>query len=330
MKNESHSYPLFHKKAEQKNKASRTHSSEGRLNEKQEKILTARVSGVSIMGNVFLSAFKLVAGILGHSSAMVSDAVHSLSDVLTTVIALIGVKAAKRGADAEHPYGHDRFECVSSEILAILLLVTGAGIGLSGIRTVAAGNYDALEIPGILPLIAAIVSIASKEAMYHYTKACAKKLRSSAFMADAWHHRSDALSSIGSLIGVAGARAGFSVLDPLASVAISVFILKVAVDIFRDAIRKMTDTACDEEYTEEMRQYIISQEGVARVDLLQTRMFGEKIYVDVEIAVDAHMELEGAHEIAERVHDGLEQSFDNIKHVMVHVNPYEAERNFRS
>ncbi|MCD8348572.1 MAG: cation diffusion facilitator family transporter [Lachnospiraceae bacterium] len=323
MKNENPSNPPFMKKAKQENTASRNPDREGRLSEEQEKALTARVSGVSIVGNVFLSAFKLVAGIFGHSSAMVSDAVHSLSDVLTTVIALIGVKVAKRGADTEHPYGHDRFECVSSEILAGLLLVTGVGIGLSGIRTILAGNYGELEIPGILPLIAAIVSIAFKEAMYHYTKACAKKLRSSAFMADAWHHRSDALSSIGSLVGVAGARAGFPVLDPLASVVISAFILKVAVDIFRDAIRKMTDTACDAEYTEKMRQYIAGQEGVARVDLLQTRMFGEKVYVDVEIAVDAHMELEDAHAIAERVHDGLEQQFDNIKHVMVHVNPYE-------
>ncbi|MCD8338374.1 MAG: cation diffusion facilitator family transporter [Lachnospiraceae bacterium] len=324
MKEENYENNLKMKKNEIEKKIDRKRYSEERLSEEQEKKLTARVSGVSIVGNVFLSAFKLLAGVFGHSSAVVSDAVHSLSDVMTTVIALIGVKAAKRGADTEHPYGHDRFECVSSEILAGLLLVTGAGIGLSGLQTIFAGNYSELEIPGILPLAAAAVSILSKEAMYHYTKACAKKLRSSAFMADAWHHRSDALSSIGSLIGVAGARAGFPVLDPLASVVISAFILKVAVDIFRDATRKMTDTACDEEYTEEMRQYIAGQEGVARVDLLQTRMFGEKVYVDVEIAVDAHMELESAHAIAERVHNGLERQFDNIKHVMVHVNPYEA------
>lgn len=285
--------------------------------------LAGRVSAVSIAGNVFLSVFKFIAGVLGHSSAMVSDAVHSLSDVITTVIALIGVKIAKQGADEGHPYGHERFECVSSIILSGLLLATGLGIGMTGMKTILAGDYTELAVPGVLPLVAAVVSIVSKEAMFWYTRSCAQKMHSSVFMADAWHHRSDALSSIGSLIGVAGARAGLPVLDSVASVVICLFILKVAVDIFRDAVRKLTDTACDEDYTEQVRTFIARQDGVRRIDLLQTRMFGEKVYVDVEIAVDAHMELEDAHAIAERVHTGLENTFDNIKHVMVHVNPYE-------
>ncbi|MCD7737037.1 MAG: cation diffusion facilitator family transporter [Lachnospiraceae bacterium] len=289
-----------------------------------EKKLVSRVSAVGIGGNVTLSVFKFLAGLIGNSSAMVSDAVHSLSDVLATLIALIGVKVSKKGADAGHPYGHDRFECISSEILAGVLFLTGAGIGAAGIETILAGNYEELAVPGLLPLVAAVVSIVSKEAMFWYTRGCAKKLNSSAFMADAWHHRSDAFSSIGSLIGIAGARAGFPVLDPIASVVICIFILKVAVDIFRDATRKLTDTACDEEYNEQVREFIEKQEGVKRIDLLQTRMFGEKVYIDVEIAADAHLELQSAHQIAERVHDGLEQNFDNIKHVMVHVNPYES------
>ncbi|MCC8050436.1 MAG: cation diffusion facilitator family transporter [Clostridiales bacterium] len=285
--------------------------------------LAERVSAVSIAGNVFLSTFKLLAGMFGHSSAMISDAVHSLSDVVTTVIAFVGVKISKKGADAGHPYGHERFECISSEILAALLLVTGLGIGMTGMRTILAGNYEELAVPGILPLVAAVVSIVSKEWMFRYTRSCAKKMNSSAFMADAWHHRSDALSSIGSLIGIAGARAGFPVMDSVAAVVICLFILKVAVDIFRDATRKLTDSACDEDFTQQVREFIEGQKGVRRIDLLQTRMFGEKVYVDVEIAVDAHMELEDAHAIAEQVHSGLEKTFDNIKHVMVHVNPYE-------
>ncbi|MCD8103696.1 MAG: cation diffusion facilitator family transporter [Lachnospiraceae bacterium] len=287
--------------------------------------LAAQVSAVSIAGNVFLSAFKLIAGVFGHSSAMVSDAVHSLSDVVTTVIALIGVKIAGRGADAGHPYGHERFECVSSIILSGLLLATGLGIGMAGMKTILAGDYDALVIPGVLPLVAAAFSIVLKEAMFWYTRSCARRMHSSAFMADAWHHRSDALSSVGSLIGIAGARAGLPVLDSAASVVICLFIIKVAVDVFRDAVRKLTDTACDEDYTEKVRAYIARQDGVRQIDLLQTRMFGEKVYVDVEIAVDAHMDLENAHAIAEKVHTGLENTFENIKHVMVHVNPYEAQ-----
>ncbi|MCD7745201.1 MAG: cation diffusion facilitator family transporter, partial [Lachnospiraceae bacterium] len=294
-------------------------------NSAQNDALIARVSAVSIAGNVFLSAFKLIAGLLGRSTAMVSDAVHSLSDVVSTVIALMGVRIAKKGADAGHPYGHERFECISSEILAGLLLVTGLGIGMSGMRTILGGNYDEIAVPGILPLAAAVVSIVSKEGMFRYTRSCAKKLNSSAFMADAWHHRSDAFSSIGSLIGIAGARAGLPVLDSAASVVICIFIIKVAVEIFMDATRKLTDTACDEDYTQQVHDFIAGQEGVRRIDLLQTRMFGEKVYVDVEIAVDAHMDLENAHAIAECVHRGLEETFENIKHVMVHVNPYEPD-----
>ena len=293
------------------------------VSEAEEKKIVAQMSTVGIAGNVLLSAFKLIAGLAGSSGAMISDAVHSLSDVLATFIAMIGVRISKRGADADHQYGHEKFECISSEILAGILFVTGLGIGSVGVEKIIGGHYEDLTVPGMLPLIAAIVSIVSKEAMFWYTRACAKKIQSSAFMADAWHHRSDALSSIGSLIGIVGARAGFPVLDPIASVVICLFILKVAVDIFRDAIKKLTDSACDDAYTEKVRDYIKGQEGVCGIDLLRTRIFGEKVYVDVEISVDADLSLREAHAIAERVHDGLEHNFSNIKHVMVHVNPYE-------
>ncbi len=253
---------------------------------------------------------------------MVTDAVHSFSDVLATMIAFIGVRLSRRKADRGHPYGHDRYESIASEILATILLVTGLGIGISGVWTIASGSYVSLGVPGLLPMIAAVSSIAVKEAMFWYTRACAKKIHSSAFMADAWHHRSDALSSVGSLFGIAGARAGLLILDPIASIVISCLIVKMAVDVYRDAVEKLTDTACDVAYTEQVRAYIEAQEGVRRVDLLRTREFGESVYVDAEIAVDADLSLQSAHEIAEQVHTGLESSFGNIKDVMVHVNPY--------
>ena len=145
-------------------------------------------------------------------------------------------------------------------------------------------------------------------------------------MADAWHHRSDALSSIGSLIGIAGARLGFPILDPIASVIICIFILKVAIDIFRDTIRKMTDSSCDDQFEEQMRRFILSQDGVLGIDLLRTRMFGTKVYADVEIAADGNRTLNEVHDVAEHVHDGLEEHFPDLKHVMVHVNPYQAEK----
>lgn len=170
-------------------------------------------------------------------------------------------------------------------------------------------------------MVAAVVSIVSKEAMYWYTRYYAKILDSTAFLADAWHHRSDALSSVGSLIGIGGAMMGVPVLDPIASVVICLCILKVAYDILKDALRKMLDTSCSEEYEAEIRTFIAGQEGVVRLDVLRTRMFGNKVFIDAEIAVDGELSLRHAHSIAEAVHDGVEQNFKNIKHIMIHVNP---------
>lgn len=295
------------------------------MNERQKKEaqIVNQISTVGVFGNVALTGFKLVAGIAGHSGAMVSDAIHSLSDVFATMVAYLGVKISQKKADKSHPYGHERMECVASIILGVILLATGVGIGVSGLQKVLAGNYDQLEVPGALALVAAIVSIAVKEAMFWYTRHYAKILNSAAFMADAWHHRSDALSSIGSMIGIAGAMLGFPVLDPLASVVICIFILKVAFDIFQDALNNMLDTPCSEEYENNLSDFISSQDGVVKLDMLRTRKFGSKIYIDAEISVDANLPLIEAHDISEKVHDGVEKNFDNIKHIMIHVNPAE-------
>ena len=280
-----------------------------------------RVTSIGIIGNVILSLFKFMAGVLGHSSAMVSDAIHSLSDVLATFIAWLGIKLSMQAPDREHPYGHERLECVASLLLGAILFGTGLMIGLSGLKTILAGHYDELQSPGSVALIAAVVSIATKEGMFWYTRHYAKVLNSAAFMADAWHHRSEALSSIGSLIGIGGAMLGFPILDPLASVAIAVCIIKVAYDILKDAVSKMLDTACSSEYEKKLADFISAQDGVDRLDVLHTRMFGNKIYIDAEISVDGDKSLTDAHEIAESVHNQVEKHFDNIKHIMIHVNP---------
>ena len=183
---------------------------------------------------------------------------------------------------------------------------------------------DALAVPGMLALVAAFVSILVKEAMYQYTRICARKIDSSALMADAWHHRSDALSSIGALIGIAGARLGFPILDPVASLVICFFIEKAAYEIFMDAVDKMVDKACDEQTEKELTNCALSQEGVLGVDLLHTRVFGNKIYVDIEICADGSKTLRCAHGIAESVHDSIEKNFPKVKHIMVHVNPVET------
>ena len=283
--------------------------------------IAMRVSAVSIAWNVALSAFKLFAGLVAHSGAMVSDAVHSASDVFSTVIVIIGVKIAGRDSDKNHPYGHERLECVAARLLAVVLGLTGLMIGFAGLKNIISGTSGNLEAPGALALIAALVSVAVKEGMYWYTRAAAKKVHSSALMADAWHHRSDALSSVGSFAGILGARMGFPVLDPIASLLICLFIVKAAVDVFRDAVSRMTDQSCGDDTVEEVRSAASDTEGVLGVDLVRTRLFGDRIYVDIEIEADGTLSLFDAHAVAERVHEAVEETVPACKHCMVHVNP---------
>lgn len=286
-----------------------------------------RVSFVTVVGNTLLSAVKLLAGIISHSNAMISDAVHSASDVLSTVAVIIGVKFASKKPDKEHPYGHERLECVAAVILSVLLFITGLGIGIEALKNIRNGNYGNLQVPGISALIAAIVSIVSKEAMYWYTRYYAKKIDSSALMADAWHHRSDALSSIGALIGIAGARLGFPIMDSVASLAIFLFIIKAALDIFKDAMNKMIDRSCDEETEKQIYDRVMKNENVLGIDLLKTRIFGNKIYVDVEFRSDASYSLEKAHGVADTVENDIEQNFPKVKHIMIHINPSTVKSN---
>ena len=289
------------------------------MNENMKKI-AMKVSIISIIANVVLAAFKLVAGILAHSSAMVSDAIHSASDVFSTFVVMIGIKIASKEPDEEHPYGHERMECVAAIILATILCITGLGIGKNALSNIT-GNSGEMAVPGMLALIAAIVSIIVKEAMFWYTRHYAKKIDSGALMADAWHHRSDALSSIGAFIGIIFARMGYVMMDSIACLVICVFIVKAAYDIFKDAIDKMVDKSCSLEVEAEIRTIVMSVDGVKGIDSLSTRLFGNKMYVDIEIRADGEKTLNETHEIAEAVHDSIEAQFEKVKHIMVHVNP---------
>lgn len=279
-----------------------------------------RVSFITIVGNVILALFKLFAGVWAHSSAMISDAIHSASDVFSTIVVMIGIRVSAKEPDKEHPYGHERMECVAAIILAMVLFITGLGIGAEALKTIFGGGYSELKVPGMLALIAAVISIVSKEAMYWYTRYYAKRIDSGALMADAWHHRSDALSSVGALIGIGGAMLGFPVMDAVASLVIFVFIAKAAYDIFKDAMDKMVDHSCDEETEKQIHDCVMKNKEVKGIDMLHTRVFGNKIYVDVEILVDGSYTLKKAHAIAEEVHDNIEQNFPKVKHVMIHVN----------
>ena len=289
---------------------------------KESKKIAMHISNVSIVINVVLSALKVIAGVFAHSSAMISDAVHSLSDVFSTFVVMIGIHISSKDSDKDHQYGHERYESVASIILATMLGLTGAGIGYAGIKAILYGA-DELKAPGMLALLAAVISIIVKELMFWYTKAGAEKINSGALMADAWHHRSDALSSVGSLIGIGAARLGYPIFDPIASIVICLFIFKAAFDIYKDAVNKMVDASVDEETLEQIREVIAKQEGVLGIDEIRTRLFGSRYYVDVEISADGNQTLWQAHAIAEKVHDIIEEQFRDAKHVMVHVNPAE-------
>ena len=247
-----------------------------------------KVSLVGMVTNIILTVLKLAAGILAHSGAMISDAVHSASDIF-------------------------------SGLLSGILALVGGTIGVNAVKDIVSGNVP--EAPGVLALIAAVVSIVTKESLFWYTRGYAKRYRSTALHAEAWHQRSDALSSIGALIGIAGARMGVPVMEPIASFIIALFILRVAVRIFREAVDQMVDHSAKEADESAFRTTALEQPGVQDVDLLRTRMFGNRVYVDLEIAADPNLTLAEAHEIAEQVHDAIERTYPDVKHIMVHVNP---------
>ena len=287
----------------------------------ESKSVALRISVTTIILNFLLTVFKFIAGIVGKSGAMISDAIHSASDVLSTIIVIVGFILSRKKSDFEHQYGHERYECVSAIILAVILGATGVGVGYKGLEKIFSQDYNELTVPTMLALSASAISIIVKEIMYWYTYIGAKKINSSSLKADAWHHRSDALSSVGSLIGIFGAMHGIKVLDPVASVVISLFILKATYDIVKDSIDKMIDKSCDKETVSKMATLVREQDGVKRLDVIKTRLFGNKIYVDIEISADENLNLKESHEISKNVHDVIEKEFPLVKHCMVHINP---------
>lgn len=278
-----------------------------------------RVSLITILINIILCLFKVIAGIIGKSSAMIADGIHTLSDVITTVMVIVGLKIANKKEDAEHPYGHERFEPVYAKVISSLLFITGIFIAYEGVKVLRSGNYST---PGTIALIAALVSIITKEIMYRYTIHTATKIHSISMEADAWHHRSDAFSSIGTFIGIFGARAGLKILDPLTSIVVSFFIIKVAIDFYIKSVKELVDTSADKEIIDTIKEETLKVHGVENISDLKTRNFGSKVYVDIEIFVDSKITVEEGHKIATTVHDNIENKIQNVKHCMVHVEPF--------
>jgi len=291
-----------------------------------EKNLTLRVSQLNIVINALLALSKISVGVLAHSVALFNDGINNAGDVISSVIATVGIAAGSKASDNEHQYGHERLECVAAILLSGIIMVVGIGLFADGLFSIIRGSYLDQRQPGIWALVLAIISIIIKQVMVISSRWAAKKSGSVALLASAWDSQSDVLATTGGLIGIAFARLGYPIADSIAAVLIALFIFRVGLTVFRDGVDKMVDRACDTAMVEEIRALIIAQEGVKQLDLLRTRTFANRCYVDVEIAADGAQSLTEAHAVAERVHDSIEAAFPAVKHCMVHVNPYKGKK----
>jgi len=289
----------------------------------QKSRMAYKISIQSMSINLFLFILKGLFGVQIASVSLLSDAAHSLADSCSTLAVLVGIHISNKPSDSGHPYGHEKIECIIAFLLGMMLFVIGGGIGWNGVQKLIcpAAALPQQSLMNAFAMGTAAVSIAAKEWMYRFTNKCAEQIHSSSMAADAWHHRSDALSSVGSLIGIAGMRLGYPIVDALASLVISVFILKAAWHICADACANLMDAACPPKIVQKIEQITRSNQEVMAIDALKTRQYGSKIYVDLEITVDRNTTFEHSHEIAEEVHDAIEENIAQVKHCMVHVNP---------
>lgn len=289
-----------------------------------------KVTIVGSLGNMALLTFKFVAGIVGHSSAMIADAVHSLSDFITDIIVLVFVRISAKPQDESHDYGHGKFETIASFIIGLALMAAATGIILSGILKIIdwAGGKP-LASPGWLALWAALLSIVSKEGLYHYTALRGKALSSQALIANAWHHRSDALSSIGAAVGIGGSillGSRWAVLDPLASVIVGVMLVKVAFELLRTSIGELTECSLPEETEREIADIVQSFPGVAEPHNLRTRRIGNRIAIELHIRMDGDITLRKAHDSASAIERRLKERFGATTHVSLHMEPIKEVR----
>lgn len=290
---------------------------------------TREIFTVTIIGsvvNVLLLVLKFVAGVLGHSSAMVADAVHSLSDFLTDIVVLVFVTISGKPNDKKHEYGHGKFETLAMTIIGFVLVIVAVGIISKGVVTI--DDFfegQDLEAPGMLALWAAVISIVSKEAVYRYSILKARKLQSQALEANAWHHRSDALSSIGTLVGVGGAiflGQKWVILDPIASVVVGVFIGKVAFELLRDGIGDLTDKALPESVEQEILNMVSGLDNVGNPHNLKTRRIGNHYAIELHVKMDGDISLREAHDKATEIENLLSSKYGKETHVAVHVEPF--------
>lgn len=284
-----------------------------------------RVTLLGSVANLLLVVFKFIAGIVGHSTAMIADAVHSLSDFITDIIVIIFVAISGKPEDSDHSYGHGKYETLATAVIGIILFFVGVGILISGIKAiVGALQGEPLQAPSLLALIAAVISIVVKEALYHYTVKRGKALGSSSVVANAWHHRSDALSSIGTAIGIGGAvflGEQWRILDPIAAVVVSIFIIKVAVELIKPCIDELVERSLPEEVEQRIHALILQSPQVSSPHHLRTRRIGSYIAIEVHIRMDGKISLSEAHQVASDIERRLKAEFGEKTHIGIHMEP---------
>lgn len=279
----------------------------------------SKVTILAILWNVFLSAIKIFAGIIGNSTAMIADGIHSASDIITSVGVLIGNKISSKPDDKEHNYGHEKAETLVSFLLSIMLIVVAVTIGVDGAKKIL--NLGNVQVPTLMPLIVALISIAIKEYQYRITIKVAKKINSPSLKADAWHHRSDALSSVAAFIGIGGAMLGYKILEPIATVVVAVIVCKVALEIFTNSINELMDVSISEDEEKQIIDHCKNIEGIKHIKTMRTRKHGAYAYVDLVICVDGNLTVIEGHDIASDLEKKLIAEISVIKGITVHVEP---------
>lgn len=286
--------------------------------------LKSHATLVAALVNVFLAVVKVSAGLLGQSSALIADGIHSLADLLSDAVVLVAIKLGSKQPDQDHPYGHARFETLATVVLGSGLIVVAAGIAWDAVSRILGDG--ALLVPDQLTLYIAVISIFCNEWLFHFTKKVAKKTRSKLLLANAWHHRSDAISSIIVLIGIAAMLLGYGYADAIAAVLVSLMIAKIGVSLIMESLKELVDTAISDDELDALRQAISVIDGVINIHLLRTRRMGEDIYVDLHIQVDSYISVSEGHMIADTVRNQLLAQFENIADVLVHTDPEDDEQ----
>lgn len=278
-----------------------------------------KVTKQSIAWNILLTIIKIAAGVFGKSSAMIADGLHSASDIISSVGVLLGNYISATPVDKEHNYGHEKAETLVSFLLSILLIVVSGSIGIKAVKSL--GNIDEIAIPTVLPLVVAIISILIKEYQYRITIKIAKKINSPALKADAWHHRSDALSSVAAFVGIGGAMLGFKVFDPIASIVVAIFVAKVGIEILVGSTNELMDVSIDLEQEEQIKEIAKNTEGVRNLGEIRSRKHGAMAYVDLVICVDGDLTVREGHDIANQLEKDIIREMEFVKGITVHVEP---------